>query len=83
MDAETFPDHIQASPMNIYEVHLGSWGGPGTGNHSGGEDEFSSYRELAHALGDYVVKMGYTHIELLPICEHPLDQSWGYQVTGF
>ena len=74
--------NIQASPMNIYEVHLGSWGGPGTKPRSG-EDDFSNYRELAHALGDYVVKMGYTHIELLPICEHPLDQSWGYQVTGF
>ncbi len=74
--------NIQASPMNIYEVHLGSWGGPGIKPRSG-EDDFPNYRDLAHALGDYVVKMGYTHVELLPICEHPLDQSWGYQVTGF
>ncbi len=73
---------IQRSPMNIYEVHLGSWQGPGT-TPMKGRDDFNNYRQLAHALGDYVLKMGYTHVELLPICEHPLDQSWGYQVTGF
>lgn len=73
---------IQHSPMNIYEVHLGSWQGPGTTPITG-KDDFNNYRQLAHALGDYVLDMGYTHIELLPICEHPLDQSWGYQVTGF
>ena len=48
-----------------------------------GEDDFNNYRQLADALGKYVVDMGYTHVELLPICEHPLDQSWGYQVSGF
>lgn len=73
---------IQKSPMNIYEVHLGSWQGPGT-TPMKGRDDFNNYRQLAHALGEYVLDMGYTHVELLPICEHPLDQSWGYQVTGF
>ena len=48
-----------------------------------GEDDFNNYRQLADALGKYVVDMGYTHVELLPICDHPLDQSWGYQVSGF
>ena len=69
-------------PMNIYEVHLGSWGNPGLGGVPEGQ-EFHNYRELAEVLGAYLVEMGYTHVELLPICEHPLDQSWGYQVTGF
>lgn len=75
-------NNIQKSPMNIYEVHLGSWQGPGTTPMTG-EDDFNNYRQLADALGKYVVDMGYTHVELLPICEHPLDQSWGYQVSGF
>ncbi len=63
------------SPINIYEVHLGSW--KRTQNH------FMNYRELAHELSFYCQEMGFTHIELLPIEEHPLDESWGYQVTGF
>ena len=72
------------SPMNIYEVHLGSWGGSGcpAADYSR-PDGFPNYRQLAPALADYVKKMNYTHVELLPICEHPLDESWGYQVTGF
>ena len=72
------------SPMNIYEVHLGSWGGPGcpAADYSR-PDGLPNYRQLALALADYVKKMNYTHVELLPICEHPLDESWGYQVTGF
>ena len=73
--------NIQKSPMNIYEVHLGSWGGPGIKPCE--KDKFPNYRELADSLGKYVLEMGYTHVELLPICEHPLDQSWGYQVSGF
>ncbi len=75
---------ILESPVNIYEVHLSSWRGPGLRPiDPENENDFHNYRELAHALADYVQEMGYTHVELLPVCEHPLDQSWGYQVTGF
>ncbi|OGV48729.1 MAG: 1,4-alpha-glucan branching enzyme [Lentisphaerae bacterium GWF2_52_8] len=72
------------TPMSIYEVHLSSWRGPGLRPiDPNNEDDFHSYRDLAHALANYVEDMGYTHIQLLPILEHPFDLSWGYQVTGF
>jgi 1,4-alpha-glucan branching enzyme len=67
--------NVAVEPMSIYEVHLGSWrwvdGRPLT------------YRELARSLPDYVSEMGFTHVELLPVMEHPYDPSWGYQVTGY
>ena len=66
----------QHIPMSVYEVHPGSW-------QRGIEGEFLDYRELAHRLVDYVKDMGFTHIELLPITEHPFDLSWGYQTTGY
>ncbi len=66
-------------PMAIYEVHLGSWRRP----ESDDPDPRPNYREVAHQLADYVQEMGFTHVELLPVMEHPYDPSWGYQVTGY
>jgi len=63
-------------PLSIYECHLGSW-------QRSENNEFLNYRELAHQLVDYIKQTGFTHIELLPITEHPLDASWGYQTTGY
>ncbi len=64
-------------PMSIYEVHLGSWRRKGDNG-----SEFLTYREFAERLVPYVSNMGFTHVEFLPLCEHPLDASWGYQITG-
>ena len=66
-------------PISIYEVHLGSW----KKDHSKNEWGYKNYRELAHELVDYVKENNYTHIELLPVMEHPLDISWGYQVVNY
>lgn len=66
-------------PMAIYELHPGSWRKKDSNERNG----FLSYREIAEPLCEYCLYMGYTHVELMGIAEHPLDQSWGYQVTGY
>ncbi len=68
--------NLYKSPINIYEVHTGSW-------KTHGHEQFLTFRELAEELVDYVYDMGYTHIELMPVTEHPLDESWGYQTIGY
>ena len=68
------------APMSIYEVHPGSWK---KHPHGPDEDGYYNYKEFAHSLVDYVKEMGYTHVELMGIAEHPFDGSWGYQVTGY
>lgn len=69
--------YYMSSPINIYEMHLGSW------MRHEEDNRVYSYRELADILPSYVKKMGYTHVEFLPLQEHPFDGSWGYQVCGF
>ena len=71
--------HADEAPMSVYEVHLSSWKRDPPGDTPG----WPTYRELAADLLPYVQEMGFTHVELLPILEHPLDQSWGYQPVGF
>jgi 1,4-alpha-glucan branching enzyme len=70
---------MRKEPMSIYEMHLGSW----RRHKDQVGDGFYNYRELAVEVAEYVVEMGYTHVELLGIAEHPFDGSWGYQVTGY
>ena len=74
-------------PMSIYEVHLGSWMRKTAETDEEGNtvlgSEFYNYREIAEKLAAYVKEMGYTHVEIMPVMEHPLDASWGYQVTGY
>ncbi len=65
------------SPVSIYEMHLGSWRRPTDGR------DYFNYRELAHQVVEYVRTLGYTHVQLLPVTEHPFDGSWGYQTTGY
>ena len=79
MDRRARSDHFR-QPKNIYEVHLGSWK-----RHSGRpkEEQFYTYSEIAADLVPYAKKMGYTHLEIMPVMEHPLDDSWGYQLTGY
>jgi 1,4-alpha-glucan branching enzyme len=65
-------------PLSIYEVHLGSWK-----RETNMDKEFPTYEHLARELSEYVLSLGFTHVELLPVAEHPLDMSWGYQTTGY
>jgi len=71
------------APISIYEVHLGSWRRRPPEDRSEGDAGWLGYRELAHRLLPYVRELGFTHVELLPVMEHPLDESWGYQSLGF
>ena len=86
MKARRQEDH-KVKPLAIYELHLGSWiRKPIEVDEDGVEiigSEFYNYREIAPRLAEYVKEMGYTHVELMPVMEHPLDASWGYQVTGY
>ena len=78
MESRAGTDPVKA-PISIYEVHLGSW----KKKNRPEKDCYYTYMEAAHELADYVLEMGYTHVELMGIAEHPYDGSWGYQVTGY
>lgn len=78
MESRAGTDPVKA-PISIYEVHLGSW----KKKNRPEKDGYYTYMEAAHELADYVLEMGYTHVELMGISEHPYDGSWGYQVTGY
>ena len=78
MESRAGTDPVKA-PISIYEVHLGSW----KKKNRPEKDGYYTYMEAAHELTDYVLEMGYTHVELMGIAEHPYDGSWGYQVTGY
>ncbi|MDO8250942.1 MAG: 1,4-alpha-glucan branching protein GlgB [Rhodoferax sp.] len=69
------PKNALDAPMAVYEIHLGSWRRK--------DGQFFNYRELAHFLADYLLQMGFTHVELMPVTEHPFYGSWGYQTTGY
>ena len=73
-----YEDKDKAKPYSVYEVHLGSWQ-----RKSNNQDDWYSYRELADNLVPYVKEMGFTHVEFMPIMEHPFFGSWGYQITGY
>ena len=78
MESRAGTDPVKA-PISIYEVHLGPW----KKKNRPEKDGYYTYMEAAHELADYVLEMGYTHVELMGIAEHPYDGSWGYQVTGY
>lgn len=78
--AEKKDENFLEKPMAVYEVHLGSWKKDLS---KWDEDQYFNYRRLAHEIAEYVKWMGYTHVELMGICEYPFDPSWGYQVTGY
>ena len=87
LDERSKSDHMK-KPLNIYEVHLGSWDRHDDGavtdpSYQDKQGSYLTYTELSESLVDYVADMGYTHIELLPIMEHPFDGSWGYQITSY
>lgn len=77
--------NFEKEAVSIYEVHLGSWMKKDNGSQQNVtcDQEFYNYREIAPLLADYVKKMHYSHVELMPVMEHPLDESWGYQVTDY
>jgi 1,4-alpha-glucan branching enzyme len=75
MESRAHKDHLK-EPMSVYEVHLASW-------LRGPNNSYLTYREIADKLADYIQRLGYTHVELLPIMEHPFSGSWGYQVIGY